>query len=43
MLSDIHAAWVATTLALCLKRKSIAAGSMNGTQENHNTYMKISW
>lgn len=43
MLSDIHAAWVATALALCLKRKSIAAGSMNGTREDRNTYTNISW
>jgi hypothetical protein len=39
---DTDAAWVATALALCLKRKIIAAGSKSGTNEDCNTPTKIS-
>jgi hypothetical protein len=40
-LSDTHAACVATTLALCIKKR-IAPGSKMGTNEDHSTHKKIS-
>ena len=43
MLSDAHAAWVATALALCLKTEQNRRWSNSGTNEDHNTHTKISW
>ena len=40
MLSDSDGACMGIALALCLKRKWIATGLTNGTNEDHITHMK---